>query len=175
MAIRDILKVPDKRLRDVAQPVASVDEEIRALMDDMLETMYDAAGIGLAATQIGVDKRVVVMDLSEKDGPREAQFLVNPEIVEESEERVSGEEGCLSIPDVYDTVERAARVKVRYLNYEGETVEEWTEGLCSVCVQHEIDHLDGVLFIDYLSRLKRERAVRKVQKLVAERQRLAAD
>ena len=165
MAIREILTVPHPVLKQVSQPVDKVDDELRALMDDMLETMYDAPGIGLAAVQIGVPKRVIVMDLSREGEDKAPQYFVNPEILWKSEELAPYEEGCLSVPEIYDEVERPARVKLRYLNYQGEQVEEDAEGLFAVCIQHEMDHLEGVLFIDYLSRLKREQAVKKVKKL----------
>ena len=164
MALREILIVPDPRLKQVSATVDVVDDELRALMDDMLETMYAAPGIGLAAIQIGVPKRVIVMDISPREGEREPRYFVNPEILWASEETEPYEEGCLSVPDIYDEVERPARVKLRYLNYQGETIEEDAEGVFAVCIQHEMDHLDGVLFIDHLSRLKRERAVSKVKK-----------
>jgi peptide deformylase len=164
MAVRDILTVPDRRLKTVSKPVQAVDDELRALMDDMLETMYAAPGIGLAAIQIGVPKRVIVMDLSRGDGEPAPRHFVNPEIVWRSEETLPYEEGCLSVPEIYDEVERPARVKLRYLDYHGHAVEEDAEGVFAVCVQHELDHLNGVLFIDYLSRLKRQRAVAKVRK-----------
>ena len=164
MAIREILVVPDPVLKLVSQPVEKVDDDLRALMDDMLETMYDAPGIGLAAIQIGVPKRVIVMDIAGPDDPKAPRYYVNPEIVWASEETAPYEEGCLSIPDIYDEVERPARVKLKYLNYQGEEVVEDAEGLFAVCIQHEMDHLQGVLFIDYLSRLKRDRAVAKVKK-----------
>ncbi len=166
MAIREILTVPDPRLKKVSKPVEAVDDDLRALMDDMLETMYDAPGIGLAAIQIGVPKRVIVMDISprEGEGEREPRYFVNPEILWRSEETQPYEEGCLSIPDIYDEVERPAKVKLRYMNYQGETIEEDAEGVFAVCIQHEMDHLEGILFIDHLSRLKRERAVSKVKK-----------
>jgi peptide deformylase len=152
-------------LKQVSQPVAKVDDDLRALMDDMLETMYEAPGIGLAAIQVGVARRVIVMDISRgEDAPREPRYFVNPEILWTSEETAPYEEGCLSVPEIYDEVERPARVRLRYLNYQGETVEEEAEGLYAVCIQHEIDHLNGVLFIDHLSRLKRARAVAKVRK-----------
>ena len=168
MAIRDILTVPHPLLKKVSEPVETVDDELRALMDDMLETMYDAPGIGLAAVQIGVPKRVIVMDISRgEDDAREPRYFVNPEITWASEETQPYEEGCLSVPDIYDQIERPARVKLRYLNYQGEPVEEEAEGIFAVCIQHEMDHLEGVLFIDHLSRLKRERAVQKVKKATA--------
>jgi len=164
MAIRDILVVPNPVLKQVSKPVEKVDDELRALMDDMLETMYAAPGIGLAAVQIGVPKRVIVMDLARQDEPKQPRYFVNPEILWASEETQGYEEGCLSVPDYFDEVQRPARVKLRYLNYQGELVEEDAEGLFAVCIQHEMDHLDGVLFIDHISRLKREQAVKKVKK-----------
>jgi peptide deformylase len=164
MALREILIVPDPRLKQVSEPVERVDDELRALMDDMLETMYAAPGIGLAAIQVGVAKRVIVMDLARQDEPKAPRYFVNPEILWKSEETAPYEEGCLSVPEIYDEVERPARVKIRYLTYAGDQVEEDAEGLFAVCIQHEMDHLDGVLFIDHLSRLKREQAVKKVKK-----------
>jgi len=167
MAIREILVVPDPRLKLVSEPVETVDDDLRALMDDMLQTMYDAPGIGLAAIQVGVAKRVIVMDLGRDETAREPRYFVNPEILWRSEETAPYEEGCLSVPEIYDEVERPAKVKLRYLNYQGEQVEEDAEGVFAVCIQHEMDHLQGVLFIDYLSRLKRTRAVAKVKKAMA--------
>jgi len=166
MSLRRILTVDTDlpTLKKKSAPVARVDDGLRALMDDMLETMYAAPGIGLAAIQVGEPVRVIVMDLSRGEGQREPRFFVNPEIVWASEETVPYEEGCLSVPEIYDEVERAARVRVRYLGYDGKRVEEDAEGIYAVCIQHEIDHLNGVLFIDHLSRLKRERAVAKVKK-----------
>ncbi|HQR88823.1 MAG TPA: peptide deformylase [Caulobacter sp.] len=138
------------------------DDALRALMDDMLETMYDAPGIGLAAVQIGEPIRVIVMDLA-RDGEEPApRYYVNPEILSASEDTQGYEEGCLSVPDYYDEVERPSKVTLRYMNYQGETVTEEAEGLFAVCVQHEMDHLEGVLFIDHLSRLRRDRAITKV-------------
>ena len=170
MAIREILTVPNPALKQKSTPVeGGVTDELRALMDDMLETMYDAPGIGLAAVQVGVAKRVIVMDLAPKDEPRQPRFFVNPEILWASAETQPYEEGCLSVPEIFDEIERPARVKLRYLNYQGEQIEEDAEGLFAVCIQHEMDHLEGVLFIDHLSRLKRDTAVRKVKKLVKER------
>ena len=164
MAIREILTVPDPRLKQHSAAVAAVDDGLRALMDDMLETMYDAPGIGLAAVQIGVPQRVIVMDLSRDEDARAPRYFVNPEILWASEETAPYEEGCLSVPEIFDEVERPSKVKLRYLNYQGETIEEEAEGLYAVCIQHEMDHLNGVLFIDHLSRLKRTRAVAKVKK-----------
>lgn len=165
MAVRPILIAPDPRLKQKSAPVeGTVNDEHRALMDDMLETMYAAPGIGLAAIQIGAPLRIIVMDLAREGEEKQPRYFVNPEILWASEELQPYEEGCLSVPDIYDDVERPARVKLRYLNYQGETVEEDAEGLYAVCIQHEMDHLEGVLFIDHLSRLKRENALRKLKK-----------
>ena len=164
MALREILTVPNPVLKQVSQPVAAVDDDLRALMDDMLETMYAAPGIGLAAVQIGEPKRVIVMDLAREGEDKAPRYFVNPEILWASDETAPYEEGCLSVPEYFDEVERPAKVRLRYLNYQGETVEEDAEGLFAVCIQHEMDHLEGVLFIDHLSRLKREQAVKKVKK-----------
>ncbi len=170
MAIRPILTVPDPVLKQKSKPVeGGVTDEIRRLMDDMLETMYDAPGIGLAAVQIGVPLRVIVMDLAGKDEPRSPRYFVNPELLWASDEQAPYEEGCLSVPEYYDEVERPARVKIKYLNYQGEEIVEDAEGLFAVCIQHEMDHLEGTLFIDHLSRLKRDRAVSRVKKLLKER------
>jgi peptide deformylase len=164
MAIRPILTVPDPTLKLVSKDVARVDDALRALMDDMLETMYAAPGIGLAAIQVGQPVRVIVMDLAREGEEPQPRHFVNPQILWASEETAPFEEGCLSVPEIFDEVERPARVKLRYLNYQGETIEEDAEGLYAVCIQHEMDHLNGVLFIDHLSRLKRDRAVAKVKK-----------
>jgi peptide deformylase len=164
MALREILVVPDPILKQVSKPVETVDDDLRALMDDMLETMYAAPGIGLAAIQIGVPKRVIVMDLAREGEPPAPRYFVNPEILWASEETAPYEEGCLSVPEIFDEVERPSQVKLRYMDYNGKVVEEDAEGLYAVCIQHEMDHLEGVLFIDYLSRLKREQAVKKVKK-----------
>jgi len=164
MAIRPILTVPNPVLKQVSKPVKTVTDETRALMDDMLETMYDAPGIGLAAIQIGVPLNVIVMDLAREGEDKKPQYFVNPEILETVEDLKPYEEGCLSIPEVFDTIERPERVKLKYLDYNGKPVTEWAEGLYAVCIQHEMDHLNGVVFIDHLSRLKRQRAVKKVQK-----------
>ena len=164
MAVLPILIIPDPRLKQPAKPVAAVDARIGRLMDDMLETMYDAPGIGLAAPQVGVLERVLVADVSDKDEPRNPIVMANPEVVWASEEKATYNEGCLSIPDHYADITRPARVKVRYLDRAGAEQELEADGLLSTCVQHEIDHLNGVLFIDYLSTLKRNMIVRKVQK-----------
>jgi peptide deformylase len=151
-------------LKQVSKPAQGVDDALRALMDDMLETMYAAPGIGLAAIQIGEPVRAIVMDLAREGEDPAPRHFVNPEILWASEETAPYEEGCLSVPEIFDQVERPAKVRLRYLNYQGETVEEEAEGLYAVCIQHEMDHLNGVLFIDHLSRLKRDRAVAKVKK-----------
>jgi len=164
MSIRPILTVPNPILKQVSKPVDKVTDETRKLMDDMLETMYDAPGIGLAAIQIGEPVNVIVMDLAREDEKPQPKFFVNPEILESVEDTLPYQEGCLSIPDVFEEIDRPERVQITYLNYEGERVTEWAEGLYAVCIQHEMDHLKGVVFIDYLSRLKRNRAVKKVQK-----------
>jgi len=164
MALRDILVVPDPILKQKSAAVDVVDDDLRVLMDDMLETMYAAPGIGLAAVQIGVPKRVIVMDLARGDEPKAPRFFINPEITWRSEETLPYEEGCLSVPEIFDEVERPAKVRLRYLDYHGKPVDEEAEGIFAVCIQHEMDHLEGVLFIDHLSRLKREQAVKKVKK-----------
>lgn len=164
MAIRPILTAPDPRLKLISKPVAGVDDDLRRLMDDMLETMYDAPGIGLAAIQIGEPKRVIVMDLAKKDEEPQPAYFVNPEILWKSEEMGVYEEGCLSVPDMYDDVERPARVRARWLDYHGNPVEQECDGLLATCLQHEMDHLEGVLFIDHLSKLKRDIMLRKVIK-----------
>jgi len=161
MARHDIITLPDKRLRLVSEPVKRIDAGIRKLVEDMFETMYAAPGIGLAGIQIGVAKRVVVMDLSKKDDEHKPLVLINPEITWSSQEQASYEEGCLSIPDYYEEVERPERVKVRYLDLDGKAHEIEAGGLFATCVQHEIDHTNGVLFIDHISRLKRDRVTKK--------------
>jgi peptide deformylase len=169
MAILPIITLPDPRLRQTSKPVERVDAEILRLLDDMLETMYDAPGVGLAAIQVAVAKRVVVIDVAKKDEKPSPVFLVNPEIIWASEELSSYEEGCLSVPDYYEDVQRPARVRVRHLDRAGATIEFDAEGLLATAVQHEIDHLDGGLFIDHLSRLKRERVVKKFAKAATRR------
>lgn len=170
MAVREILTAPDPRLRQVSKPVERVDDDLRALMDDMLETMYAAPGIGLAAIQVGVPVRVIVMDLADKEEPPEPRYFVNPEILDPSEDLSLYQEGCLSVPEFFEEVERPSRCRVKYLDYNGEPQILEAEGLLATCIQHEMDHLEGVLFIDHLSRLKRERILKKLKK----EQRLAA-
>ncbi len=164
MALRDILILPDKRLRKVSEPVKKIDAGIRKLIEDMLETMYDAPGIGLAAIQVGTAKRVVTMDLAKKEEPKNPLVFVNPEVVWTSQEKATYEEGCLSIPEYYGDVERPAQVKVKFLDLEGTPREIEANGLLATCLQHEIDHLNGILFIDHLSKLKRDRVVKKFTK-----------
>ena len=163
----EIITVPDPVLRETAQPVSRMDEDIRRQMDRMLQTMYDAPGIGLAANQVGLLNRVLVMDLSkrEENSTHAPIYMANPEVIWESEEISVLEEGCLSIPQQYAEVERPAQVRVKYIDYHGKEAELTAEGLLSHCVQHEIDHLNGVLFVDYLSRLKRNMMLRKVEKM----------
>lgn len=167
MSNYEIITIPDPVLKEVAQPVNTVTSDIQKQLDGMLQTMYDAPGIGLAANQVGLLNRVIVMDLSDRDEGEEAKpwFMVNPEVIWESEEMSVMQEGCLSIPKQYADVERPAEVRVKYLDYDGKEAEMEASGLLSHCVQHEIDHLNGVLFIDYLSSLKRNMIVKKVDKL----------
>jgi peptide deformylase len=168
MALLPILSYPDPRLHKVAKPVSQVDERIRQLVDDMLHTMYEAKGVGLAATQVDVHERIVVIDTSEERN--QPLVLINPEIIEASEEMLEWEEGCLSVPTIYDKVDRHARVKVRALNRDGQTYEFEGEELLAVCVQHELDHLLGKVFVEYLSPLKRNRIKAKMVKRIREEQ-----
>jgi peptide deformylase len=164
MALREIIKLPDKRLRLPSEPIKRIDAGIRKLVDDLFETMYEAPGIGLAAIQIGVAKRVVTMDLSKKEDEHRPLTFINPEIVWKSEDTSKYEEGCLSIPEFYEEVERPAKVKVKYLDLDGNEHEIEASGLFATCLQHEIDHTNGVLFIDHISKLKRDRIVKKFAK-----------
>jgi len=164
MSVKPIIIIPDPLLREVSKPVTVVDERIVRLADDMLETMYEAPGIGLAAVQVGVPERLLVLDVTSKDEPDNPQIFINPQILWTSEEQSVYEEGCLSIPGAYAEVERPARVRVSYLDRLGKTQEIVAEGLLATCLQHEIDHLDGILFIDHLSRLKRDIAIRRFKK-----------
>jgi peptide deformylase len=165
MAVLPVLTAPDPRLKATSKPVAKVDDSVRQLMDDMLETMYVSNGIGLAAPQVGVTKRIIVMDLARQDEPPNPLRIANPEIVWQSEEKVVCEEGCLSVPDQYSEVLRPKAVKIRYLDYQNEIRELETDGYLATCIQHEIDHLNGVLFIDHLSFLKRNIILRKLAKV----------
>ena len=175
MAIRTILTAPDPRLKKKSKPVASVDAGVRQLMDDMLETMYDAPGIGLAAPQVGELRRVIVLDIDREEVKTGPLFMANPEIIEASDEDLTYEEGCLSVPEHYSDVVRPARVTVRYLDRDGATREIACEGLLATCVQHEIDHLDGILFIDHISSLKRSMILRKLLKARKEQERDEAE
>ncbi|RJF91416.1 peptide deformylase [Sphingomonas cavernae] len=169
MAILPILETPDPRLRTISTPVDTVDDELRALIDDMFETMYDAPGIGLAAIQVGVPKRVLVIDLQEPEeegGPavREPLVFINPEILDPSEEMSVYSEGCLSVPDQYADVERPAEITARWLDRDGKQHEKRLDGLLATCLQHEMDHLEGILFIDHLSKLKKDMILKKIAK-----------
>ncbi|AIQ91285.1 peptide deformylase [Methylobacterium sp. 092160098-2] len=164
MTIRPLVILPDPVLRLGSEPVGPITGEIRTLVADMFETMYDAPGVGLAAIQIGVAKRVVTIDTSKEEGVRDARVFINPEIVWSSEERRVYDEGCLSIPDYYAEVERPDRVRVKFRDIDGNEQEIEADGLLSTCIQHEIDHLNGVLFIDHLSKLKRDRVIKKFTK-----------
>lgn len=164
MTIREILTAPDPRLRQVSAPVEVVDDGVRALMDDMLETMYEAKGIGLAAIQVNVARRIIVMDLAGEEEEPNPLYFVNPEILDPSEETSLYQEGCLSVPEFYEEVERPSRCRVRYLDYNGKEQTLDAEELLATCIQHEMDHLNGVLFIDRISRLKRDRIIRKLKK-----------
>ncbi len=163
MAILTILEYPDPRLRTIAKPVAVVDDRIRKLVSDMLETMYDAPGIGLAATQVDVHEQVVVMDLS--DDQSQPMVFINPQVEVLGNECSSYDEGCLSVPGFYESVERPENIRVKALNEKGESFELEPDGLMAVCIQHELDHLNGKLFVDYLSRMKRDRIRKKLEKL----------
>tara|TARA_B100000945_G_C20363170_1_gene588213 strand:- start:21 stop:545 length:525 start_codon:yes stop_codon:yes gene_type:complete len=164
MTIRKILTIPNPILREKSLPVKKVDKDIKKLMDDMLETMYDAPGIGLAAIQIGIAKRVVVMDLSKDENKKEPVYFVNPEITWKSNVNSTYEEGCLSIPNQFAKIDRSDQCHVKYLDYEGKENEIKAEGLLSTCIQHEVDHLNGILFIDYLSKLKKDIILKKISK-----------
>jgi len=164
MALRDILVIPDKRLRFKSEPVKTIDNPLRTLVEDMFETMYAAPGIGLAAIQIGVPQRVVTMDLAKKDEPKAPQVFINPEVTWESDEEATYEEGCLSIPEYYEEVTRPSKVRVKYLDLDGKQHEIEAEGLLATCLQHEIDHTNGILFIDYISKLKRNMVLKKFKK-----------
>ena len=164
MSKKKILTLPDPILRKTSEPVEKIDKKIKNLMDDMLETMYAAPGIGLAAVQIGILKRIIVIDLSKEGEKKKPIFIVNPEIISKSSDLVSYEEGCLSIPNQFAEVERPNTCKIKFLDYEGNKKELEAKGLLATCIQHEIDHLNGILFIDYLSKLKKEMIIKKVKK-----------
>jgi peptide deformylase len=164
MTIRPILTAPDPRLKAVSEPIARVDDETRKLADDLLETMYAADGIGLAAVQVGVPKRMLVMDIAQQQGSREPMVFINPKIVWASEEMAKFEEGCLSVPEIWDDVERPAKIRAEYQDREGKLQTLEADGLLACCLQHEMDHLEGILFLDHLSKLKRSIALRKLAK-----------
>jgi len=172
MTIRKILTEPDPILRQKSQPVDKVDDEIRKLMDDMLETMYNAPGIGLAAIQVGVPKRIIVLDISKDPEKKEPMYFVNPEVVLASKNDLTYEEGCLSVPGQFAEVDRPDSCIVKYLDYSGNYKELKAEGLLATCIQHEIDHLEGILFIDYLSKLKKSMIVKKLSKQKKELERI---
>jgi peptide deformylase len=173
MSNLEILTLPDPILRQPSAPVEGITKETRRFMDRMLSTMYEAPGIGLAAVQVGEPRRIITIDVAREEEPRSPLFLVNPEIVWRSEdERSTYEEGCLSIPDYYAEVERPAKIRVRYLDYDGKPQEREADGLLATCIQHEVDHLNGVLFIDYLSKLKRDLVVKKFTKAARDKERL---
>ena len=171
MTLRKILIEPNEILRQKSLPVENVDKDIQILMDDMLETMYAAPGIGLAAIQVGIPKRIIVLDIEQKEGKKNPIFLVNPEIVEKSENFLTYEEGCLSVPGQFAEIDRPDKCYIKYLDYYGEKKEIKAEGMLAICIQHEIDHLEGILFIDYLSKLKKTIIIKKLskQKKVLER------
>ncbi len=164
MAIREIITAPDPRLKQKSEPVEKVDDEIRRLMDDMLETMYAAPGIGLAAIQVGVPKRVIVIDLARDGEEPQPMYFANPEILETSGDMSVYEEGCLSVPDLYEEVERPAKCRLRFLDYQNELREIDCDEMLATCIQHEMDHLEGILFIDHLSRMKRSMMLKKLTK-----------
>ena len=164
MALRQILTEPNKILREKSLSVETVDEDLQKLMNDMLETMYAAPGIGLAAIQVGVPKRVIVLDIAPKDEPRNPMFFVNPEIIKKSDNNSTYEEGCLSVPGQFAEIDRPDKCQIKYLDYHGQPKEIKAEGMLATCIQHEMDHLEGILFIDYLSKLKKSMIIKKLSK-----------
>ena len=164
MALREILTEPNKILRQKSLPVENVDKEIQILMDDMLETMYAAPGIGLAAIQVGIPKRIIGLDIVQKEGKKNPIFLVNPQIIEKAKNHSTYEEGCLSVPGQFAEIDRPEKCHVKYLDYYGEKKEIKAEGMLATCIQHEMDHLEGILFIDYLSKLKKTMIIKKLSK-----------
>ena len=164
MALRQILTEPNRILREKSLPVDKVDTNIQKLMDDMLETMYAAPGIGLAAIQVGIAKRIIVLDIAQKEGTKDPIFIINPEIIEKSEVNLTYEEGCLSVPGQFAEIDRPNKCRIRYLDYNGQQNEINAEGMLATCIQHEIDHLEGILFIDYLSKLKKSMIIKKLSK-----------
>ena len=170
MAIKKILTEPNKLLRQISKPVRAVGDDERTLMDDMLDTMYDAPGIGLAAIQIGVPKRIIVMDISREENKKEPRYFINPIIKKINDEKVKYEEGCLSVPDQFAEIERPSTCVVEYLDYDGKKQLLKAEGLLATCIQHEMDHLEGILFIDYLSKLKKSMIIKKLSKIKVNRE-----
>ena len=164
MTLRQILTEPNKILREKSLPVEMVDEDLQKLMSDMLETMYAAPGIGLAAIQVGIPKRVIVLDIASKDAPRNPMFFVNPEIIEKSKDNSTYEEGCLSVPGQFAEIDRPEKCHIKFLDYYGKPQEIKAEGMLATCIQHEMDHLEGILFIDYLSKLKKSMIIKKLSK-----------
>ena len=172
MALREILKEPDSTLRQKSLPVEKVDLDLQKLMDDMLETMYAAPGIGLAAIQVGVPKRVIVLDLASRKEQKKPMYFVNPEIIKKSQNNLTYEEGCLSVPGQFAEIDRPDRCHIKYLDYHGQAKELETEGMLATCIQHEMDHLEGILFIDYLSKLKKSLIIKKLSKQKKEVERI---
>ena len=172
MALRKILTEPNETLREKSLKVEHVDDEIRNLMDDMLETMYAAPGIGLAAIQVGVAKRIIVLDIAPKDEPKKPMFFVNPKIISKSDNNSTYEEGCLSVPGQFAEIDRPDKCHISYIDYNGQQKELKAEGMIATCIQHEIDHLEGILFIDYLSKLKKTMIVKKLSKQKKELERI---
>ena len=170
MSVKKILIEPNKLLRQVSRSVEKVGNEERALMDDMLDTMYEAPGIGLAAIQIGVPKRIIVMDISRDENKKEPRYFVNPVIKNKNEEKAKYEEGCLSVPDQFAEIERPNTCEVEYLDYDGKKQILKADGLLATCIQHEMDHLEGILFIDYLSKLKKSMIIKKLSKIKVNRE-----
>ena len=170
MSVKKILTEPNKLLRQVSKPVEKVGDEERTLMNDMLDTMYAAPGIGLAAIQIGVPKRIIVMDISRDENKKEPRYFVNPIIKNKNKEKVKYEEGCLSVPDQFAEIERPNTCEVEYLDYDGKKKLLKADGLLATCIQHEIDHLEGILFIDYLSKLKKSMIIKKLSKIKVNRE-----
>ena len=164
MTLRKILTEPNKILREKSSIVEKVDKDLQKLMDDMLETMYAAPGIGLAAIQVGVPKRVIVLDIDSKEGPKNPMFFVNPEIIKKSDNNSTYEEGCLSVPGQFAEIDRPDKCHIKYLDYHGQQKEIKAEGMLATCIQHEMDHLEGILFIDYLSKLKKSMIIKKLSK-----------
>ena len=172
MALREILTEPNKILREKSLKVEQVDKDLQTLMDDMLETMYAAPGIGLAAIQVGVPKRVIVLDLAKKDSTKNPMCFINPEIIEKSKTNSTYEEGCLSVPGQFAEIDRPDKCYIKYLDYHGQPQEIRAEGMLATCIQHEMDHLEGILFIDYLSKLKKSMIVKKLSKHKKELERI---